>query len=92
MCLNWFEDIQLGSVAARQHEDGLWTTNLIDQTDFPDTETSGSALYCYAMAWGINQGILKRKKYEPAVRAAYLALIKELKPEGYLGRCQVVSH
>ena len=82
----------LKSITAYQQQDGLWTSNLVDQKDFPDTETSGSALFCYAMAWGINNGIVSRKKYEPVVRKTWMALVKCIQPEGYLGQCQVEAH
>ena len=82
----------LKSIAKHQQQDGLWTTNLVDQKDFPGTETSGSALFCYAMAWGINNGIVSRKKYEPVVRKTWMALVKCIQPEGDLGQCQVEAH
>ncbi len=82
----------LRSIVPLQQQDGLWTSNLVDQKDFPDTETSGSALFCYAMAWGINKGIISRKKYEPIVRRTWTALVKCIQPEGYLGQCQVEAH
>jgi len=80
------------SIAACQQQDGLWTSNLVDQKDFPNTETSGSALFCYAMTWGINNGILNRKKYEPVIRKTWTALVNCIQPEGYLGYCQIEAH
>lgn len=82
----------LRTIASYQQGDGLWTTNIIEKNDFPDTETSGSALFCYAMAWGINNGVLREKKYAPHVRQAWAGLVGNFRPEGYLGKCQVVSH
>lgn len=82
----------LKSITAYQQQDGLWTSNLVDQKDFPDTETSGSALFCYAMTWGINNGILNRKKYEPVIRKTWTALVNCIQPEGYLGYCQIEAH
>ncbi|RKD86375.1 glycoside hydrolase family 88/105 protein [Mangrovibacterium diazotrophicum] len=80
------------SIVKYQQPDGLWTTNIIDQKDFPDTETSGSALFCYTMAWGINNGILSKKKYEPHLREAWAALVRNIDSKGCMGRCQIVAH
>ncbi len=82
----------LKSIVSCQQPDGLWTTNLIDQKDFPGTETSGSALFCYAIAWGINNGTINKKKYETMLRKAWQGLVTNIQPEGYLGYCQTVSH
>lgn len=65
----------LRSIASCQQTDGLWTTNLINHKDFPGTETSGSALFCYAMAWGINNGIINKRKYGPFVMKAWKGLV-----------------
>ena len=40
-----------------QNPDGLWRTSLLDPQD-PKGESSGSAFFVYAMAWGINRGLL----------------------------------
>lgn len=82
----------LKSIVAYQQPDGLWTSNLVDQKDFPDTETSGSALFCYAMAWGINNGVISKKRYEPHVRKAWTVLVKNVDDKGCMRRCQVVAH
>ena len=82
----------LKSIVKYQQPDGLWTTNITDKTDFPGTETSGSAMFCYAMAWGINNDVLNKRKYEPIVRKAWAGLVKNINSEGCLERCQTVSH
>jgi rhamnogalacturonyl hydrolase YesR len=49
-------------IAYIQSKDGLWRTGLLDPKSYPLPEISGSALFGYALASGINQDILDRKK------------------------------
>ena len=55
------------AMAAIQGSDGLWRTGLLDPDSYPLPENSGSAFFTYALAWGINHGILDRAEYEPVV-------------------------
>ena len=80
------------SVAAVQGQEfGLWTTGLLDSEEFPHPETSGSGFYCYAMAWGINNGILDRGEYLPTVLRAWRGLVGAVYPDGKLGWVQGVA-
>ncbi len=79
------------SVARVQREDGLWSPSLLDRAEFDTPETSGSAFFAYAMAWGINNGHLDRATYEPVVRRAWQALVDKVSPEGRLGYVQRVA-
>lgn len=74
-----------------QQSDGLWRASLLDPGSFPLKETSGSGFYTYALAWGINEGLLERPKYEPAVRNAWTALIGCVTPEGRLTHVQPIG-
>ena len=56
-----------------RNNEGLWN-QLIDQPEFW-TETSGSAMFTYALISGVKNGWLPSKVYEPAARKAWLALI-----------------
>jgi len=56
-----------------QNEEGLWN-QLIDQPDVW-TETSGSAMFAYAMITGVKKGWLDAETYTPVARKAWLALI-----------------
>jgi rhamnogalacturonyl hydrolase YesR len=76
---------------AVQQPDGLWRASLIDAESAPYPETSGTAFYCYAFAWGINHGLLERAAYEPAARNAWAALNARLRPDGLLGWVQRVG-
>lgn len=70
------------SIAACQGNDGLWRVNLADAESFPTPETSGTAFFCYGMAWGINNGILDRETYLPVVRKAWTGLVRSVSAEG----------
>ena len=72
-----------------QRPDGFWNVSLEDSTDFGGPETSGTAMFTYGMAWGINHGVLKRGTYLPVVTRAWHALSsKALHPDGFLGYVQ----
>ncbi len=74
-----------------QQEDGLWRASLLDPASYPLKETSGSSLYTYAFAWGINQGLLDRANFEPAVHKAWHALIAAVQPDGKLTHVQPIG-
>lgn len=72
-----------------QREDGFWNVSLHDPTNFGGKETTGTALFTYAMAWGIRQGILPREVYEPVVTRAWNAMVTDaVHPNGFLGYVQ----
>ncbi len=56
-----------------QDEDGLWRVSLIDPTYLDMGESSGSAFFTFALAWGINNGLLD-KSHKPAIEKAWKAL------------------
>lgn len=72
-----------------QREDGFWNVSLHDASNFGGPETSGTAFFVYGMAWGINNGYLKKAKYQPVVLKAWNAMCeKALHPNGFLGYMQ----
>jgi len=75
-------------VASLQDKDGLWHASLLDPEDFPLPEVSGSALFVYSMAWGVNEGVLDRKIYEPIVGKGWAGLLKHVYADGRLGCIQ----
>jgi rhamnogalacturonyl hydrolase YesR len=74
-----------------QGEDGLWRPSLLDPKEVPHPETSGSSFFCYAMAWGINNGILDKKEYLPVVQKAWKGLNTYVTPEGKLQWVQPIG-
>jgi len=80
------------SVAGVQGEDGLWRTSLFDPDEAPAPETSGSGFFCYALAWGVNNGYLDRETYEPVVKQAWAGLVSAVHSSGKLGWVQEIGH
>jgi rhamnogalacturonyl hydrolase YesR len=74
-----------------QQLDGLWHASLLDPDSFPIKETSGSGFFTYALAWGMNQGLLDRAKFEPAVRKGWTALTGCVDADGKLIHVQPIG-
>ena len=70
------------AIAKSQGSDGLWRPNLADPEHVPVKETSGTGFFCYAMAWGIRNGILDQEIYLPVVKKAWAGLAASISPEG----------
>ncbi len=79
------------SVKKIQSNDGLWRPSLLDPQEVPHPETSGSSFFCYALAWGINNGILDKKEYLPVVKKAWEGLNSYVTPEGRLQWVQPIG-
>ncbi len=77
------------ALALVQREDGFWNVSLHDKNNFGEKETSGTALFVYGMAYGINSGILEKDVYLPIVKKAWDAMTeKSLHENGFLGFMQ----
>lgn len=77
------------ALALIQREDGFWNVSLHDPDNFGGKELTGTALFIYGMAWGINNGILSREKYLPKVINGWNALVTDcLHDNGFLGYVQ----
>jgi rhamnogalacturonyl hydrolase YesR len=78
-------------IAKCQGNDGFWRTSLIEPDEFPEPETSGTVLFSYAFAVGINHGFLSNK-FLPIVKKGFEALTNEaLEESGRIGWVQVVA-
>jgi len=72
-----------------QRKDGYWNVSLNDPNNFGGKEVSGTSLFIYGFAWGINNNILDKKIYLPAITKAWNAMSKEaVHPDGKLGYVQ----
>ncbi|MBN2565294.1 MAG: glycoside hydrolase family 88 protein, partial [Candidatus Eisenbacteria bacterium] len=78
-------------LSARQGEDGLWRPSLLDPAAVQAPETSGSGLFCYGMAWGLNNGLLDRDVFLPVVVRAWDGLLASVSGDGRLGWVQAVG-
>jgi rhamnogalacturonyl hydrolase YesR len=76
---------------ACQQADGLWRSSLLDPNSYPIPETSGSGFNCYAMAWGVNQGLLDREKFDPVIRKAWAGLVSCVAEDGKLTHVQPIG-
>jgi unsaturated rhamnogalacturonyl hydrolase len=74
-----------------QRPDGLWHSSLLDPDSYPRQETSGSAFYVYALAWGVNQGLLDGAKFQPVIRKGWTALVDCVDGEGKLTHVQPIG-
>ena len=74
-----------------QGKDGLWRPGLLDADANPLPENSGSGFIAYAMAWGVNEGILDRATYWPAVEKAWAGMLTHVYADGRLGSIQPVG-
>ena len=75
-------------VAALQGPDGLWRAGLLDPGDYDRPEISGSAFFTYALAAGVNEGILDRKVYRPVIERAWAGMLHHVYADGRLGCIQ----
>ena len=72
-----------------QRPDGYWNVSLHDPTNFGGKELTGTALFIYGMAWGVNQGLLAGNVYKPIITKAWTAMATEsVHPNGFLGYVQ----
>lgn len=72
----------MAALLAHQAEDGLWR-QLIDHPE-AWTESSGSAMFGFAIARGIRGGILTEPAYARARNKAWVALAARVSPDGKL--------
>jgi unsaturated rhamnogalacturonyl hydrolase len=83
---------QLKEMAARvaeiQSPDGLWRAGLLDPDAYDLPEVSGSAFITFALASGVNQGLLDRKTYSPVIQKAWAGLTHRIYADGRLGCIQ----
>ena len=68
------------SLKTYQSESGMWN-QLIDAPDCW-AETSGTAMFAYAMITGVKKGWLDAKEYGPIARKAWIALVSYINENG----------
>lgn len=83
----WYEELFCAMsrrIVSLQQPDGFWRSSLLDPEAYPYPETSGTGLFVYALAYGINAGYLDRETYLPAVEKGWKALVSAVDTEGKL--------
>lgn len=78
-------------LANLQHPDGFWHASLLDTDNYPSPETSATALITYALAYGLNKGILDKDTYRPIVEKAWRGLVASIDENGKLGWVQPIG-
>lgn len=87
----YVEDLQTMAKALKevQRKDGFWNVSLHDESHFGGPELSGTALFVYAMAYGVNNGLLDKEEYLPVIKKGWDAMANEsLHENGFLGYVQ----
>ncbi len=79
------------AVAPLQGDDGLWRPGLLDADAYRLPENSGSAFITYALAYGVRNNILDRKRYLPRVKKAWAGLLSHVYQDGRLGCIQPIG-
>jgi unsaturated rhamnogalacturonyl hydrolase len=79
------------TIVGRQQPDGMWRSSLLDPDSYPLKESSGSGFYAYALAWGVNQGLLDGPKFKLVIRKAWTALVESVNAEGKLTHVQPIG-
>lgn len=81
-------EMAAGIASIQDRESGLWHSDLLDAADYPQPEISGSAFMTFAMAWGVNHGVLDRATYMPVIAKAWRGLVGQVYADGRLGNIQ----
>ncbi len=79
-----------GRIAGLQGEDGLWRTSLLHPQGHG--ESSGTGFYVYAIAWGINEGLLSKDVFMPTALKGWYGLNRLIQPDGKLGWTQRIGY
>lgn len=78
-------------VAGLQGKDGYWHASLLDPGSYPSPETSVTGLVIYALAYGVNNGLLDKETYLPVIEKGWKALVDAVEVDGKLGYVQPIG-
>ena len=78
-------------IAPLQGKDGFWHASLLDPASYPSPETSCSGFFVYALAYGVNQGLLPADKFMPVIEKGWNALLSAVEEDGKLGYVQPIG-
>lgn len=74
-----------------QSADGYWHASLLDPKSYPSPETSATGFIVYALAYGVNEGILDKASFLPVIEKGWKALTDAVEPDGKLGYVQPIG-
>jgi rhamnogalacturonyl hydrolase YesR len=74
-----------------QGPDGYWPASLLAGDRSQTPETSGTGFIVYALAWGVNHGVLDRASYQKSIERGWDALARAVDANGKLGWVQQVG-
>jgi unsaturated rhamnogalacturonyl hydrolase len=77
-----------GAIFKCQGSDGLWRTDLLSPSRYPAPEMSSTAFYCFAFAWGVNNGLLDRDTFALAAKKAWSGMVRYVTASGSLTNVQ----
>ncbi|MCJ8294082.1 MAG: glycoside hydrolase family 88 protein [Colwellia sp.] len=75
-------------IAELQEKDGSWHPSLLNPELFNMPESSGAGFFTYAMAWGVNNGVLEKEKYQAVIERSWANLTENIYADGRLGYVQ----
>ena len=75
----------------QNRETGFWHASLLDPASFPAPEASATAMITFAIAYGVNSGLLCAETYAPIVDKAWRALLTAIHDCGKLGWVQPIG-
>lgn len=78
-------------MADLQGKDGYWHASLLDPESYPGPETSATGFAVYALAYGVNAGLLDRERVLPVIERGWQALVRAVDPDGKLGYVQPIG-
>jgi hypothetical protein len=82
----------MDGVIACQRPEGHWTRSLLDPEQAPGFETSGTAFFAYALAWGIEKRLVDEKAAPPSLEKAWRYLLgTAVQGDGTLGYVQPIG-
>lgn len=71
-----------------QRTDGFWNVSLHDPDHFGGKELTGTSLFTYGFAWGVNNGVLEESRYGDAILKAWSGMSDCVHKDGFLGYVQ----
>lgn len=78
-------------VATLQNADGFWHASLLDPASYPSPETSSTGFFVYALAYGVNEGLLPASTFKPVIEKGWQALLSAVEEDGQLGFVQPIG-